>query len=76
MLKVAGEGRAWVKDALQDMGKQQTQEAGVPELLNTLIAQGRKVKVMYVTGHWMDVNSLDDLREAAEFAHGHTGSHK
>lgn len=72
MMKVSGDGLGWVKQALQDMsGEQDFAQAGVPDLLNHLLAHGRPVKVMYVTGHWMDVNNLEDLRGAAEFAHGY-----
>lgn len=72
MMKASGDGLGWVKQALQAMaGEDSFAQAGVPELLNYLLAQGRPVKVMYVTGHWLDVNSVDDLRAAAEFAHGH-----
>lgn len=71
MLKIAGQGRDWVKQALGELAVAGGYgDAGIPELLNHLLARGRPVKVMYVTGHWMDVNSLDDLRAAAEFAHG------
>jgi NDP-sugar pyrophosphorylase family protein len=26
--------------------------------------------VLYVNGHWLDVNNPDDLRRAVDFAHG------
>ena len=71
MLKIAGEGRAWVQQAMQAMALEEGYPSyGIPELMNHLLAQGHTVKVMYVSGHWMDVNSLEDLRHAADFAHG------
>jgi hypothetical protein len=27
--------------------------------------------VLYIHGHWLDVNSLDDLDRAGDFAQGH-----
>jgi hypothetical protein len=28
------------------------------------------VKVLYVYGHWLDLNSIEDLDRAGDFAHG------
>ena len=42
----------------------------LPDLLNQLVADGYPVKVIYINGHWLDVNNLDDLNRAGEFAHG------
>lgn len=33
----------------------------IPDLCNYLIAQGNVIKVLYINGHWLDVNALDDL---------------
>jgi phosphoenolpyruvate phosphomutase len=41
----------------------------MPALLNTLIAGGASIEVLYVHGHWRGVNDLDDLRRAVDFAH-------
>jgi len=42
----------------------------MPALLNALIADGEKVEVQYVHGHWRGVNDLDDFRRAGDFAQG------
>ena len=70
-MRSRGVGRTWIAEALEtlrDQGRFET--AGVPELLNTLLAAGRRVNVIYITGHWLDVNDLDDLRAAQAFAYG------
>jgi len=41
--------------------------ATVPTLLNELIRRGEKVRVLYSTGHWLDVDSLDDILAAGSF---------
>jgi phosphoenolpyruvate phosphomutase len=48
----------------------------MPALLNSLIAGGASIEVLYVHGHWRGVNDLDDLRRAVDFAHAqaHLGS--
>jgi phosphoenolpyruvate phosphomutase len=36
-------------------------------LLNQLVEQGEKIRVIYTTGHWLDIDSLDDLVAAGRF---------
>ena len=70
MLRVRGAGRELL---LQALSKLRTQpdfaRLGVPELLNQVVAAGHRVKVLYVHGHWLDVNDLADLQQAGDFAH-------
>ncbi len=73
LMRARGEGRVHIAaaiDTLKAAGRYET--AGVPDLLNTLIAANVRVDVVYITGHWLDVNDLDDLRAAGDFAHGET----
>jgi phosphoenolpyruvate phosphomutase len=35
--------------------------ASVPSLLNALVAEGESIRVVYSTGNWLDIDSLDDL---------------
>jgi phosphoenolpyruvate phosphomutase len=36
-------------------------------LFNHLVARGQRVQVLYITGHWLDVDDLDDLARAQAF---------
>ena len=36
-------------------------------LLNELVASGQRVQVIYITGHWLDVDDLEDLARAQAF---------
>jgi len=38
------------------------------DLLNELVRRDESVRVIYTTGHWLDVDSLDDLVAAGRFA--------
>jgi len=38
--------------------------AKMPLLFNTLIKQGYQIRVIYTTGHWLDVDSLEDVVNA------------
>ena len=44
----------------------------MPCLMNTLIADGARIEVLYVHGHWSGVNDLEDFRRAVDFAHAQT----
>ena len=71
MLRVQGNGRRWLLKSLDALGERSDfRQLGLPDLLNHLIQSGHPVQVLYVNGHWLDVNNPDDLRRAVDFAHG------
>jgi len=71
MLRVHGAGRRWLLKALDALGNRPDfRQLGLPDLLNRLVESGHPVQVLYVNGHWLDVNNPDDLRRAVDFAHG------
>lgn len=62
MLRLRAQGKQWVSEALNELQKQPEFNCmGIPELCNYLIGQGKPIKVLYIRGNWLDVNSLDDL---------------
>ena len=68
MMHVKGEGLEWLNSALNDVRqKDNFSDLTLPDLLNHLVAQGHPVKVHYVHGHWLDVNSIEDIDRAGEF---------
>jgi phosphoenolpyruvate phosphomutase len=71
MLRVRGEGRAYLVEALEQLrGEGQFEDCTVPELINRLVENGHAPQVQYISGHWMDINNLEDLQRAGDFAHG------
>jgi len=71
MMMIRNSGRAWLEQAISELES----EAGfdqltIPDLLNHLVSQGRRVQVNYIHGHWLDVNSLDDIDRAGDFTQG------
>ncbi|GIX28227.1 MAG: hypothetical protein KatS3mg123_2108 [Burkholderiales bacterium] len=71
MLRVRGAGRSWLLQAMDALAQRPDfHRLGLPDLLNHLIEAGRPVRVLYVSGHWLDVNDPDDLRRAVDFAYG------
>ncbi|BAZ38248.1 putative methylisocitrate lyase [Calothrix sp. NIES-4101] len=62
MLRCQGQGRQWVEAALCQLQAQpEFNKMNLADLCNHLISQGKTIKVLYIRGHWLDINSLDDL---------------
>ncbi|NKB38643.1 MAG: phosphoenolpyruvate mutase [Gammaproteobacteria bacterium] len=71
MLKVSLKGRQWLHDALLELSAQDNfEQLTVPDLLNHLVAKGKVIHVHYISGHWLDVNSLEDIDRASDFTYG------
>jgi len=70
MLRASGEGRAQVLEALGQLRAEDGFDGlAVPDLINRLIDNGHTPQVQYISGHWMDINNLDDLQRAGDFAY-------
>ncbi len=68
MMRVRKQGREWIETALAELkAEADFNELKLPDLLNRLIEQGKPVNVHYIDGHWLDVNSLDDIDRASDF---------
>lgn len=69
MLRAQGDGVTWINDALEALREQDNfKQLGIPDLLNKIIASGHDISVWYIHGHWLDVNSAEDLERAGNFA--------
>jgi phosphoenolpyruvate phosphomutase len=70
MLRASGEGRAHLLEALGQLSTEdEFAGMGVPDLINRLVDSGHPPQVLYISGHWMDINNLDDLQRAGAFAY-------
>ena len=71
MVRTRARGRQWISDALASLSKTETfAQLSMRDLLNHIIDQGHSVRVIYIHGHWLDVNSLADLERAGTFMAG------
>ena len=43
-------------------------KAKLHHLLAALAADGESIRVVYTTGHWLDIDSLEDLVAAGSFS--------
>ncbi|MCZ6773258.1 MAG: phosphoenolpyruvate mutase, partial [Proteobacteria bacterium] len=68
MLRVRARGREWITDAITCLSESDDfDQMSMQDLLNHVVERGNPVRVIYVHGHWIDVNSLADLERAATF---------
>ena len=47
--------------------KQANCKAGIPQLLQELLKRQYPVRVLYTAGHWLDINSIEDVVQAGNF---------
>ena len=48
--------------------KPENRKAKLHQLLTELVRNGERVRVIYTTGHWLDIDSLEDVVAAGSFA--------
>jgi len=69
MLKVAASAMPRFRDAVRSVLERPDggELKKLPDLLNELVARGERVRVIYTTGHWLDVDSIEDVIAASSF---------
>lgn len=68
LLYIAGKALPKVREALRALeGEGAARAGGTRVLLNRLVDSGQTVRVVYTSGNWLDVDSLDDVVNAAAF---------
>ena len=68
LIKMTSRGSAQVKAAIADMARRADfRTLRFDDLFKYLLEQKQRVQVLYITGHWLDVDDLDDLARAQAF---------
>ena len=68
LIKVNAEGANRIRAEIEAMQKDGTAgQASLPDLLNRLVEKDLPIGVLYITGHWLDVNDIYDLASARNF---------
>jgi phosphoenolpyruvate phosphomutase len=68
LMRLSATGAEAVRGELDSMASEGAlAEASLIELFNRLIAAGREIRVLYINGHWLDVDNSADLEEAGSF---------
>ncbi len=63
-MKVSARGAAWIREYLEALPPAQLAKAQLVDLLQAMVDRGQKVKVQFVAGDWLSVESLVDLTRA------------
>ena len=67
-LRVSAKGFSIIKTALDELlSNPEQQQFKMPDLINMLIENGNIVRVIYTTGHWLDIDTVQDLVAARNF---------
>ena len=68
LVRLGERGAALVRDEIEAMRRDGSlAQAGLPDLFRRLIRGGHKLSVIYVAGHWLNVNDAFDLARARNF---------
>lgn len=68
LMKMTSRGSAQVKAALTELARRPDfRTLRFDDLFKNLLEQKQRVQVLYITGHWLDVDNLDDLARAQDF---------
>jgi phosphoenolpyruvate phosphomutase len=69
VLRVSARGFPVFAELVSELASQPgNRRAKIHHVLNELVTRGQQVRVVYTTGHWLDVDSLDDVLAAGSFA--------
>ena len=67
-IKIGADEITAVGELVEDMLRSADRKrAKLPDLLNLLVENGKQIRVRYTTGHWLDIDSLDDVIHAGNF---------
>ena len=67
-LKVSAGAAAQLHGILGEMlADPSNNKAGMSQLFQELLKRDVPIRVLYTVGHWLDINSLDDLVQAGQF---------
>ncbi len=67
-LKVSAKGAAQLQEILETMlADPANRKAGMSQVFQELLRRNHSIRVIYTVGHWLDINSLDDVVHAGEF---------
>lgn len=67
-LKVSPSAVILITDIIVELlAKPANHKAGIPQLLQELLKRQYPVRVLYTAGHWLDINSIEDVVQAGNF---------
>jgi phosphoenolpyruvate phosphomutase len=68
LMKTSPKGSTAIRESLTELAAREDFRAlHLHDLFEHLIARGERIRVVYITGHWLDVDNLEDLALAQAF---------
>jgi phosphoenolpyruvate phosphomutase len=67
LLKVSANGMKIVRDLLKTLDPQTVARMRMPDLMRQLVQAKHDIRVFYTTGHWLDVDSVEDVLVGGSF---------
>jgi phosphoenolpyruvate phosphomutase len=68
LMKASAKGAEVLRRALDELrARPDFKQLRFDDLFRHLVAAGQAIRVLYITGHWLDVDDLDDLSAANAF---------
>lgn len=68
LMKATAKGTTAIREALERLhDREDFRKLRFKDLFAELLQAGNSVQVLYITGHWLDVDNLDDLTQAQTF---------
>ena len=69
VMKVASSSVAELRSLVEELATDPAnRDAKLHFLLSEWVRRGQKIRVVYTTGHWLNVDSLEDVLAAGSFA--------
>ena len=67
-LKVSPSAATLITEIIVELlAKPANRRAAIPQLLQELVKRQYPIRVLYTAGHWLDINSLEDVVQAGNF---------
>ncbi|MDH5668756.1 MAG: phosphoenolpyruvate mutase [Nitrospira sp.] len=67
-LKVSPSAVTLITDIIEEiLADPANRKAGIPQLLQVLLKRQYPIRVLYTAGHWLDINSIEDVVQAGNF---------
>ncbi len=67
-LKLSPAAAGEINNLLLDiLAQPENRKAGIPQLLQELLKRQYPIRVLYTVGHWLDINSFEDVVQAGNF---------
>ncbi|MDB4993989.1 MAG: Phosphoenolpyruvate phosphomutase [Myxococcaceae bacterium] len=66
-LKLSAKGAGILKEQLSKLEPATARSLKMPDLIKAMMKLGHEIEVIYTTGHWLDIDSVEDVVQGSAF---------